>query len=74
MVINLTPQLEAVLTEQGRQRGVAQKSWHLTRSKTGFYPRCRPSSLVMSGSGSYSRPPSTAVYPFPTGPEQRWAV
>ena len=42
MVINLTPQLEAVLTEQGRQRGVAPEILALDALQDRFLPKVPP--------------------------------
>ena len=52
MVINLTPQLEAALSEQARQRGVAPEIVALERCGIGSSPRRAPSNHRMSGSGA----------------------
>jgi hypothetical protein len=48
MVIILTPQLEAALSEQARRRASPRRSWHLTPCVTGSAVAGRPHFSEMS--------------------------
>jgi hypothetical protein len=63
MVITLAPQLEAVLSEQARRRGITPEVLALDALRAHFLPHLAPWSRATNGSGGCLEWRRIAAYP-----------